>query len=583
MQIQIIDNIERLLYYKAEWDNMLKQTNNGILFLELDWIVLWWRFFGGKHKLFVLIITKDQEIVGICPLMKTNKRFYNEINFIGGRQSGRMDFILKDELREEVLKNVFIFLRDLKGNNIIELHGMCEKSENYSLLKNLIIVNRVPYIYSNRVFYFLNLRDKEFSSHFENRFGKKTRQTMSKKQNKLKYLGNLEYKRISQSDIDGVFEIHEKRWLRKAGNSSFSKAESKEFYKELISYNNIRFRTIIDAITLNNRIISFIYGFEYNNKYYFIRIAHDDDFYFLSPGELIFKKKIEECFSSKISSLDFGAGYEPYKARWTDDYEKIYTTTMPSNSLQSNLIFYIKYWTSIKMINAMKNSKIIDRFRKHYFGKLKFLLSKENISDKITTIRRSAYQIGLLEYIIQHFINLTSKIFSHKQYLILEKYISSVETFKNEIHVKEATIDDLDGLSKVMNKSQSDIIRRLVNKHKCYIAFYDGEIIYYCWVNRSSIVLSDRELYIPLEDSDDFIYEAFIKKDYKNEYSYTHILSSIFTMLYKENCRRCYIIINASNKSLENEIYKKIFDPKYKVLEKRILKTIKHYIVDLKL
>lgn len=44
MRIEVIDNIEKLMSYKEEWDKILEKTNIDNMFLELDWITYWWKF-----------------------------------------------------------------------------------------------------------------------------------------------------------------------------------------------------------------------------------------------------------------------------------------------------------------------------------------------------------------------------------------------------------------------------------------------------------------------------------------------------------------------------------------------------------
>lgn len=583
MKIEIVNSIDKLLSYKAEWELILLEINCDNAFLELDWIMLWWKYFGDRHDLFVLFVSNEQEVIGICPLMITRTRICKEIEFIGSSESGRMDFILRNEYRQEALEGVCNFLRDIKGKSIIRLNGIPEKSSNYTLIKKYLKVNKISYVTSCKSFYQLNIINNDFESCFNSRFGKKTKQTMNSKEKKFKSLGNLDYKRISPHEFDEVFGIHDKRWLRKIGDSSFSEGETKEFYKELALNKNMKFKTVIDAITLNNKIISFMYGFEYNKKYYFIRIAHDDDFYFLSPGELIFRKKIEECFLLQMRIVDFGPGYEPYKAKWTDDYDEVSTITLPSNNIQSIFIFFINYIASRKLKDILKKNKRIYNFRKHSLGKLKLSFSKENISHNIKKVIRNVDQNGLPLYLIKLFGDLASKVYSYKQYLIYEMNLKQMEVSQNKFQVIEATVDDLAALSEVMNESSNKIIRRFINKHRCYITLYKNKIIHYCWINCSSVEISNRKLDISFGNHDVHIYDSFIEKKFKNEYKYANILSNILCLLYKENYKRCYLTLKTCNKSFVNEILGELFQPKYKLYETKIFNSIKHSIVDIKL
>lgn len=581
MRIEIIDSIEKLLPFKAEWESILEEMNSDNVFTELDWIICRWKYLEDKHKLLILIVINDQEVIGICPLMTTNRGICKEISFIGSRESGGNDFILRDKYKREALECIFDFLRDLKGKNIIKLNMLSMKSVHCTLMQEYLKANRVPYAAGIIVRYFISLKGEDFNTYYENRFSKRVRRVNDIKEKKLKNLGSLAYKRISPDGIDEVFEIHDKRWMRKIGNSSFSKGRTKEFYKELALSNDTKFKTTVDAITLNNKILSFIYGFEYNGKASLIRIAHDDDFCYFSPGALIFRKKTEECFFSQMRVVDFGPGFESYKARWSDEFEEVLAIVLPSNNLQSVMIFYIKHWISIKLIGALKKNKRIYNFKKYYLGKIKFLLSRDHISDKILKIKSAADQKGLLIYIIKQFTNLTGKIFSYKQYLILEKHLNNVEMSQSNLQVKEASIDDLEALSEVMNESPNAIIKRFVNKRQCFFTIYNNEIIHYCWLNCSNIEISEVELELSFKKSDVHIYDTFIKRKYRNEKDYRNILSDIFYLLYKKNYKRCYVTLDCSNKPYENKMYKEIFHLKYKILEKKLFGKIKHNAIEL--
>ena len=583
MEIKVIESIDKLLFYQTEWECIFKENNINILFLELDWIKYWWKYFGHKHQMFVLMIINDREIIGFCPLMLTKKGICNEINFISVKQSCKMDFILRNEYREEAIECIFNFFRKLKGKNILILHGMYENAENYVLLKKYLKDNEIPYATRNIASYYINLEGSDFNSYLKDRFGKGSISKMKNKEKKLKNLGELCYKKISPTEIDEVFEIHDKRWLRKVGNSSFSKGDTKEFYKELASYKDMEFNIEVDAITLNNRIMSFIYGIKYKDEILLYRIAHDDDFNFLSPGALMLRKKVEECFNSQIKILDLGPGYEPFKAEWTNGCEEVYTIIMPSTNLQSTLIFYIKYLTKTKLVNALKRNKNIVNFKKYCLGKIKFLLSKGNILSKIIKLKKAIYQKGLLIFITKLFTNLTDKIFCYKKYLILETNLKNIELSQSIKQIREATIDDLSALSEVMNESPRNIIKRFINGHKCYIRLHDNEIIYYCWINCSSIEISDVKLETTFGCYDAYIYDNFMVKKFKNEYDYSCILSSVLNILYNENFRKCYITQNCCNKYFKNELNGKIFSPRYKIIGKGLLSKIKYSIYDLKL
>lgn len=581
MEIEVIDKIEGLLPYISEWQAILKEIDNDNIFLEPDWIMLRLKYLTGRCKLFILIVNSGKKVAGICPLMVTDRGVCNEISFIGSRESSNNDFILREKYREEALGCILNFLRGLKGIYIIKLSMLAAKSANSILMKVYLKAGKVPQAVDTIVHYIISLQGKEFNAYYESKFGKNTRHTMKKKEKRLNDLGVLTYKRISSAEIDRMFMVHDKRWLRKIGNSSFSKGDTKEFYKELALNNNTRFMVTVDAITLNSKIISFIYGFEYNGRVLLIRIAHDDDFYFLSPGELVWKKKIEESFLLNARVIDFGPGYEPYKVKWANECEEIFTVIFPSDNLQSKLIFYIKYWSCIKLISAIKKNKRIYNFRKYYLGKLKYLFSRENICDNVKKVKKSVEQYGLSGYIAKKITDYISAIYSHRTYLILSKYLRGTKISEGNLRVREATIDDLEILTEVMNKSSSDIIRRFTDKHECYITTHNNELIHYCWINCGRIKISGVDLNLPLGNLDVCIYDTFLKKNYVTENNCRYILSCILNLLYRKNYKRCYVAIDCRGNSPESEIYKEKSRPVYKVIEKVLFGRIKHNAIKL--
>ena len=53
---------------RKEWDAFLARTD-GDLFFTYDWCRTWWRHYGGRYQLRVLLLRRDGDLVGLLPMM----------------------------------------------------------------------------------------------------------------------------------------------------------------------------------------------------------------------------------------------------------------------------------------------------------------------------------------------------------------------------------------------------------------------------------------------------------------------------------------------------------------------------------
>lgn len=69
MQITEINDAAQLDGYRLLWKSLLAQTPGATFFHSLDWLQAYWRHFGQRQKLRVLVIQSAGQTVGIVPLV----------------------------------------------------------------------------------------------------------------------------------------------------------------------------------------------------------------------------------------------------------------------------------------------------------------------------------------------------------------------------------------------------------------------------------------------------------------------------------------------------------------------------------
>ena len=73
--IRVVTETEELESLARVWDSLLpKCRDDNSIYLTHEWLSTWWKHFGERKKLNILLIEKGRQVIGIVPLMKTEYR-----------------------------------------------------------------------------------------------------------------------------------------------------------------------------------------------------------------------------------------------------------------------------------------------------------------------------------------------------------------------------------------------------------------------------------------------------------------------------------------------------------------------------
>jgi CelD/BcsL family acetyltransferase involved in cellulose biosynthesis len=68
-RVSEFNHIDQLAQFRPEWQELLRQTPGASFFQSLEWLEVYWRHFGQRQKLRVLVIFADDRPAGILPLV----------------------------------------------------------------------------------------------------------------------------------------------------------------------------------------------------------------------------------------------------------------------------------------------------------------------------------------------------------------------------------------------------------------------------------------------------------------------------------------------------------------------------------
>ncbi len=159
-----------------------------------------------------------------------------------------------------------------------------------------------------------------------------------------------------QDYLKHLFRIHVKRSAERNIESSFAGEELAQFHESLLN----KMDTIwLRGLEVEGKMIAVLYGFFYQERFFYYQIAHDPLFHRQSPGTVLLYKVIEECCNCGIKEFNFLQGDEGYKWQWTKESRRLDSVTIYNQTLAGTLVRQKEKAFSMarKIASALKNSE----------------------------------------------------------------------------------------------------------------------------------------------------------------------------------------------------------------------------------
>ncbi len=489
-EVKIIDTLDELLQYRGEWEKLIDINGLDIPFMEFEWIVPWWEILRENQELYIITFFKQDKVIGFCPLMKTKKGRYTEVEFLGSPQASYMDFLFDPSFREELNMSFLDKVDKIKDSYLFNLHAFATRSENFHILQKYLS-DKGKTFYSRVIDCpYIDTRGKSFEEYYKAKRKhssikriKSVEKKIADAGGELKYLNSSNLKE-NKDFMDKVFQIHDKRWSKKLDTSDFSSEKNKKFFTALATNNNKRLKVAVDFLTLNDEVIAFEYGIITGKTYLGYRACHDDDYSPLSPGKISLKENIKVIFDSDLEEFNFGTGYERYKLEWTDNrggLNKLLFSTDDSYSLKI-------LSTSMKkeeLIKKLKSKPKIVSFKRNTLGKIKYILSFAYIRTRIKDARGR-----LTLYSLKQLIKKTC-------YRIIEARYFQVDIFKmkkpkglnykydESYSATIASFNDVYTIAEFLKCSVKKVVSYMYKGNSCAIVWHKEKIVGCIWFSYS--------------------------------------------------------------------------------------------------
>lgn len=337
-EVEEITTLEAFMSLKKEWNSLLASSEINTFFLTFEWIKNWWQCFGDDKHLYILTAKKNNNLVGIAPLMITKDK---KVRFIGTPLADYGDFIINEskEKNKESVLSAFLehLLKKNKQWKSIHLDEIQERSSTVPILRMLLSKHAANKFLIHKSIGCMALD-------FQKSNNKELAKLLKKRgiRRHIKFLhshGNLIFKKIENLDeakkaLNTFFEQHIAIWHKKKDPSMFLDERYKKLFEQLTEELLMSGKVIIWAIYLDNHPIAMQFGFEHNKSYITYCQSQDLSYAKQSPGTILYKHFIEEYRNKGLSIVDHSRGTEAYKHRFSNDSWKNMKVIIHNNNLK---------------------------------------------------------------------------------------------------------------------------------------------------------------------------------------------------------------------------------------------------------
>ncbi|HLH30788.1 MAG TPA: GNAT family N-acetyltransferase [Terriglobia bacterium] len=333
LAIEVVHQSTRFENLRTEWSSLLRESTSDSVFLTWEWLHSWWTHLRSKGRLYIVLVWSDETLVAIAPLMATRRPVmemhpFPVLEFMGSGVAGSdyLDFIVRRNWEEPVfqaLRRFFVETRltlqleRLRRHSsrvqdftiVLASHAWTIREENLWICPYIDISGHSWQSYLSGLGsmhrYNFNRRLKGLSKNFELRFECATTEST-----RANFLADL-------------ISLHRDRRSRLGGSNAFENAALVAFHE---TFSRLAFEQgwlRLFVMSLDGHASAALYGFSYNQKFYFYQSGFDGAYSKHSVGLVTMGLAIRSAIEEGLGEYDMLEGAEPYKSHWAPNVREL--------------------------------------------------------------------------------------------------------------------------------------------------------------------------------------------------------------------------------------------------------------------
>jgi len=327
LTIVVHDSLESLEALRAEWETLLGDYPQSTIFSTYEWLVPWWRAFGGRDRLLVLAFRDDSSaLVGLAPLAVTVRpAFLSSLRVLrlmghGSHDSDNLDLPVRPGYEEAFSRSLLDWMQQNSAQwDVCELNTLPSNSSVGARLQSDLARREWRCVPSTRPQTVVEL--PESWDEYLKGLSAKERGKIGLRSRRLEKKFEVRIRRCSQeSEFDfllaALFDLHGKHWQNLGLPGTLHSPARRQFYGELTRSLLPRGRLEFWILELNGKIAAAQFGLRYATTVFSLQEGFDPEHAADSVGYVLRSEVLKQIIASGVRRYDFLGGTDESKMRW---------------------------------------------------------------------------------------------------------------------------------------------------------------------------------------------------------------------------------------------------------------------------
>ncbi len=314
--IEIVKDIGELRSLRDQWNEVADIMENPLL--RHEWVVTAARTLFSQNEIHFYIYRQGGRICAIAPLLKVGVGVRARLYLIGfPRLYEPSDFLYRDEASLAAL------MRAIARQDIpVCFHRIPQSSpiHGFRFWKFAYLVSQAK---EKNPSYSQYLEIKADWKEFFASLTSKNRNDLSRALRKAEKIGVVCFdivkmeRRTQQHYFSEFLSLERRSWKARRGSAITSIAHLNNFFSTFVSLASDNGYLYYAGMKIDDRLIAAqIFSVKYG-KLWTLKIAHDQEYGFCSPGAVLMNQVVRFAFEQRLKGIEFLGRAEPWLKKWT--------------------------------------------------------------------------------------------------------------------------------------------------------------------------------------------------------------------------------------------------------------------------
>jgi CelD/BcsL family acetyltransferase involved in cellulose biosynthesis len=328
LEVRVYDTLDSLLTLETAWEQLLSEFPTATTFSALDWLLPWWRAFGGGQQLRVVaFFDSTSRLVALAPLSVTSHRVAGGVKLKllrlmgdGSQDSDNLDLPVRPGFEDRFAGSLLDFLETERNPwDFVELNTLPPESPGANAFRQLLGQKKWVTTEQQKPASAIALPatweeyGRLLSAKERGKIGLRTRRLEKKYEVRIRKCAN-------EGEIDSLlqalYELHAKHWQLRGLTGTLHLPARRQFYGELARLLLRRGRLELWVLEVTGKIVAAQFGLRYETTVFSLQEGFDPEYAADSVGYVLRSQVLKQLIADGVRRYDFLGGADESKLRW---------------------------------------------------------------------------------------------------------------------------------------------------------------------------------------------------------------------------------------------------------------------------